>query len=1072
MTDSVSSRAVRNPFPGLRPFHPDEEHLFFGRENQVDRMIDKLSAHRFLAVVGTSGSGKSSLVNCGLRPALNRGYMTSAGASWRMAQFRPGSDPIAALAEALAAPRAPGTPRAPRAPGVLFDAWDADGLTAQEVVETTLRLGSLGLLDIVEQARLPDGTQLLVVVDQFEELFRFRALATDVAKNAYGPNQDAIAFVKLLLEARAQKKIPIHVVLTMRSDFFGECAQFLGLAEAINEGQYLVPRLTREEVRAAITGPIGVGGAEISPVLLTRLVNDVGDNPDQLSILQHALNRTWARWQSPAGGDGAGPLDLPHYEAIGTMANALDQHAEKAYAELTAPRQQICEKLFKALTDKATDSRGVRRPTTLGTLCALTDATAAEVTAVIDVFRKPSRSFLMPPAGETLEAERVIDISHESLMRVWKKLNDWADEEARSAWSYRRLADTAAAHAAGKANLLRDPELQLALDWRAKQKPTPAWADLYQGRFETTIGFIRKSKEQRDAEEAEQVRNRRIRATAQVGALCIVLAIILSFFSGEARKWQMQKYRAMIEQRESEYARQCLYQIYDIYKDPGSTKAPNEPNERVKYLKRRLEYSNPDGYEIANKLPEITGKQSALLRPEDELLIQVHECVSRASQGLALSTHENQEQNSLGASESQQDVVKALQQRKETLKRLEPAREALKQLTELFPDASQTKLAKREIELAIEPYARKALGDVFKLYELYEKRPQTSDVLAELKEELRNYGTDHYEVASRLKPDVSAWRPEDKFLAQAYGYFKKKDAKTENPLTASDSNKFTGTLNWRLAQAVTRDSQDTFHGEWATRLLLGTLMALPIWCAVQWAWGRLKRTRSGSAKVVKIKAGPYPFRRAAAGAADVVFATIVGCFVVYLGAMTATFFSLQVGASYSQKTLALVMPVTLVVSVIAMSAYLLFRDAIAYRFHRSIGKIIFRLLPVTLDDRPVALKISAKRNWLLLLEFVLSVSLGIALLEWRGNDIMNSVDKVSSWIGNSQNGVLSVFIKVTFAALILLAILIVTEVFLFRLAGKDGRTLRDRLGNTKVIDVRSPPAMYEEDWGLGAGENK
>ena len=208
----------------------------------------------------------------------------------------------------------------------------------------------------------------------------------------------------------------------MRSDFLGDCTQFPGLAEAINAGQYLVPRMTRDERRAAIDGPVGVGGAEIAPVLLTRLVNDVGDNPDQLSILQHALNRTWARWQDEGGGKG--PLDLPHYEAIGTMAHALDQHAEQAYAELgSARQQQICEKLFKALTDKATDPRGVRRPTTLGTLCALADATAAEVTEVIDVFRKPSRSFLMPPAGEALEAETVIDISHESLMRVWQRLD-------------------------------------------------------------------------------------------------------------------------------------------------------------------------------------------------------------------------------------------------------------------------------------------------------------------------------------------------------------------------------------------------------------------------------------------------------------------------------------------------------------------------------------------------------------------------------------------------------------------------------------------------------------------------
>ena len=203
--------------------------------------------------------------------------------------------------------------------------------------------------------------------------------------------------MNLLLEVREQATCPISVVLTMRSDFLGDCAQFPGLAEAINAGQYLVPRLTRDERRAAISGPMGVGGAEITPVLLTRLVNDVGDNPDQLSILQHALNRTWAHWQIESGG--TGPLDLTHYDAIGTMARALDQHAEQAYAELgTARQRQICEKLLKALTDKATDPRGVRRPTTLSTLCALTEASEAEVTEVIDVFREPSRSFVMPPA--------------------------------------------------------------------------------------------------------------------------------------------------------------------------------------------------------------------------------------------------------------------------------------------------------------------------------------------------------------------------------------------------------------------------------------------------------------------------------------------------------------------------------------------------------------------------------------------------------------------------------------------------------------------------------------------------
>jgi hypothetical protein len=228
----------------LRPFRDDEEHLFFGRESQVDTMIDKLARTRFLAVVGTSGSGKSSLVNSGLRPALHRGLMAKAGTSWRIAQFRPGSNPVRAMARALANK------------GVLFGDYRSEGVSLAEIIEATLNLSKLGLADIYEQTQPGEGVNLLVVVDQFEELFRYRKVKAASANGEQYRSEEAAAFVNLLLGARAQTSVPIYLVLTMRSDFLGDCAQFPGLAEAINEGQYLVPRLTRDERKAAITGPV------------------------------------------------------------------------------------------------------------------------------------------------------------------------------------------------------------------------------------------------------------------------------------------------------------------------------------------------------------------------------------------------------------------------------------------------------------------------------------------------------------------------------------------------------------------------------------------------------------------------------------------------------------------------------------------------------------------------------------------------------------------------------------------------------------------------------------------------
>jgi WD40 repeat protein len=483
-----------NPFPGLRPFRENEEHLFFGRESQVDAIVDKLALARFLAIVGTSGSGKSSLVNCGLHPALRRGLMTGAGTSWRIVQFRPGNRPIVAMTSALAAD------------GALYSDYSG-AIPLEEIIDTSLRVSKRGLIDAFTKARLPDGVNLLVVVDQFEELFRYQGLGTSARGREEG-SQEGVAFVNLLLEARRRPDLPIYIVLTMRSDFLGNCAEFSGLPEAINEGQYLVPRMTREERREAIKGPVGVGGAEICSALLTRLVNDVGDNPDQLSILQHAMNRTWAHWQYE--GQREGPISLPHYEAVGTMAHALDRHAEKAYGEFGSERERtICERVFKALTDKGTDARGIRRPTSLESLCLVTNASESEVTRVIDVFRKPSRSFVMPPLPDALGADTVIDISHESLMRVWERLKVWADEEAQSAQLYRRLSETAILHADGKASPWRDPELQVALDWREKKEPTASWSEFYGGRFDLVMSFLAASEAIREKEVQEKEERQR-----------------------------------------------------------------------------------------------------------------------------------------------------------------------------------------------------------------------------------------------------------------------------------------------------------------------------------------------------------------------------------------------------------------------------------------------------------------------------------------------------------------------------------------------------------------------------------
>ena len=482
-----------NPFPGLRSFEPHEDFLFFGREEQCNELLRRLRRTRFLAVVGTSGCGKSSLVKAGLLPALHGGFMAAAGSSWRVALLRPGSNPLGALAQILVDPDVCG----PLVNG------RGDEATLQATAETTLRRSTLGLVEFARQLQMPAEENLLIVVDQFEELFRFK----DTVKSPRSAD-DAAAFVELLLQASRISKPSIYIVLTMRSDFLGDCAQFRDLPEAINNGQFLIPRMSRDQRRLAIEGPAAVGGAGMTPRLVQHLLNDLGDDPDQLPILQHALMRTWDKWLT----SGKPQPDLPHYEAIGRMGTALSKHADEVFEELADDRRQmIAAKLFKAITNLGADNRGIRRPTRLDALCKVIDATEDEVIPVIDAFRRKGRSFVVPPleTNPILSSDSVVDISHESLMRIWDRLKKWVQAESQSAGIYRRLSETTVLHQDGKAGLWHDPDLQLALDWREQNRPNSAWAARYQPNFQLAMDFLDDSRRARDAEITQKEDERR-----------------------------------------------------------------------------------------------------------------------------------------------------------------------------------------------------------------------------------------------------------------------------------------------------------------------------------------------------------------------------------------------------------------------------------------------------------------------------------------------------------------------------------------------------------------------------------
>lgn len=521
-TTSTLSGFSPHPYPGLRPFTRTEGDIFFGRQDQIAELLEKLETTRLVAIVGSSGSGKSSLVHAGLIPSLEAGLMSRVGPKWVTIAMRPGNDPIVNLAKALLS-----TPHT----GQVWSRYS----NSLDLMTAVLRRGPDGIEEILRQGYLSNQSNLLIVVDQFEELFRY---------HRHGDVNQSIEFVDLLLNAAEQTEQKVFIALTMRSDFVGECALFNGLPEALNRGQYLVPRLTRQQCREAIVGPATAFGISIEDRLVTQLLNDMGSDRDQLPLMQHILLRMWREQLTQPNESKSFTLEA--YNRLGGLEDALSKHADEIFCRLPPFKQYIATSLFQSLTERVPGSRDSRRPVRFERLvevissnqpAQLTQASdispvdwRRDISDVISQFRSDDCNFLIPASPGLLSSNTIIDISHESLIRQWKRLREWVEAEYQAGQTYRRMLETAKLWKQDRAALWRTPDLETGLAWKSLGLG-PLWAERYGGDFSVAIEFLDKSElEQKKLNELRQSQiARELNLTKQAAArLRLLLATAIT----------------------------------------------------------------------------------------------------------------------------------------------------------------------------------------------------------------------------------------------------------------------------------------------------------------------------------------------------------------------------------------------------------------------------------------------------------------------------------------------------------------------------------------------------------------
>jgi WD40 repeat protein len=390
-----------SPYRGLASFEEDHADFFFGREDDTARVLELLKESRFVAVMGASGSGKSSLVRAGVVRALHSGRLPGSD-SWIVRVFTPGARPLTTLAAQL------------------------NRAFPQESMQGTLRelQGDRRSLDLAATAGLTDaepGRRLVLVADQFEELF---TLCTDEAER--------IAFLDNLLYAATIPGGRVVVVVGMRADFYHRCAPYPELRSLISTEQYLVGPLTREGLCRAIEEPARRVGVGLESGLLDTIVADVGAHPGGLPLLQHVLYELWQRRRGRM-------LTLEAYVAAGRLEGALAKRANAVYQALPPDQQQIARRALLRLVQPGEGTEDTRRRADMDELVSR-DEERAGVERVVEAL---AQERLLTFAQDETSDRRVVDITHEALIRGWPEFRAWIDEERDELRAERRLTEAA-----------------------------------------------------------------------------------------------------------------------------------------------------------------------------------------------------------------------------------------------------------------------------------------------------------------------------------------------------------------------------------------------------------------------------------------------------------------------------------------------------------------------------------------------------------------------------------------------------------------------------------------------------
>ena len=468
------------PFAGSRSFYESEQSTFYGRIKQVDDVLLLLHKYKFIALTGQNGSGKSSFLNSGLIPALKRGHNGLAGKEWVICKTRPGQAPIRNLAYALSDndllnPTIRSTPEQ--------HLW----------IEKKLKEGISGLETVYRQSEIFGKKNLMIVIDQFEDLF----LNTDLYNNAAALNEDTNQYINAITGANFAEEIAVYVVIALGAENIIDISPYRRLQDLLNQGQYLLPRISGVDLKRIILNPLVGSKISVSPESMDAILAQFGSDMRLLPNLQFLLYKTWSVVKDQDQEDIIiQPDDLAN---VGNLQHCFATHLESHYNNLDDRGKQVFEKLFKALV--STESLGkMTQPQTLAHLSSICESSLEEISTLLLPISQGEEMFLeiMPPdisinkgnRNLQLHKNSLLFIKNENIFIYWERFRDWLGQEEESRDIYKRLVTDQLRYDAGKTALLRPPDLDFLWKWYQQNQPSKIWGEYLLPGYQNAIDYL------------------------------------------------------------------------------------------------------------------------------------------------------------------------------------------------------------------------------------------------------------------------------------------------------------------------------------------------------------------------------------------------------------------------------------------------------------------------------------------------------------------------------------------------------------------------------------------------------